>query len=48
MSYCNFIEKNSCKLSLGAMDYILLLIKGHYTIAFEKKLILGNYNKKNL
>ena len=48
MLYCNFIEKNSYKLILGAMEYILLLIKGHYTITFEKKLILGNYNKKNL
>ena len=48
MPYCNFIEKNYYELNLGAMDYILLLIKGHYPIAFEEKFILGNYNKKNL
>ena len=46
MSYCNSIEKILYKLSLGAMDYGHY--KGHYSIAFEKKLILGNYNKKNL
>ena len=48
MSYYSFKEKNSYKLSLGAMDYVLLLIKGHYTLAFEEKLILRNYNKENL
>ena len=48
MSYYNFIEKNSCKVSLGAMDHVLRLMKGQNTFAFKEKLILGNYNKKNL
>ena len=38
MSYCNFIEKNSYELNLGAMDYILLLIKETTPLLLKKSL----------